>query len=139
MLAAWLRMKYPQWFQGALAASAPIIFFDGVVDPRAYNDIATNDFKKADENCPDNIRLGFAKLAELALFSDSYESIKEIFGLCDAPTNADDVKVLIGTISGALGTMAMVDYPYPTNFVTPLPAWPVNESCKDAADAKVAH
>lgn len=62
MLAAWLRMKYPQWFQGALAASAPIVFFDGVVSPNAYNDIATNDFRKADENCPHEIKKGFAKL-----------------------------------------------------------------------------
>lgn len=33
----------------------------------------------------------------------------------------------------------MVDYPYPTNFVNPLPAWPVNESCRVAAEAKEAH
>lgn len=31
--------------------------------------------------------------------------------------------------------MAMVDYPYPTSFVEPLPAWPVNYSCQQAATA----
>lgn len=132
-------MKYPQWFQGALAASAPILFFDGAVEPRAYNDIATNDFRKADENCPETIKVGFAKMAELAEVSESYEAMGQIFGLCEAPKKADDVIALIGTVNDSLGTMAMVDYPYPTNFVNPLPAWPVNESCKAAADAKVEY
>lgn len=29
-LAAWMRMKYPQTIQGALASSAPILSFDGL-------------------------------------------------------------------------------------------------------------
>jgi len=59
MLAAWLRMKFPQWFQGALAASAPILFFDGYVDPFAYDDIATGIFAKADPDCPASMKAGF--------------------------------------------------------------------------------
>lgn len=72
MLSAWLRMKYPHVFQGALAASAPILFFDGYVDPNAYDDIATNDYRKADAECPGWIKEGFNQLADLRDQADSY-------------------------------------------------------------------
>ena len=89
MLSAWLRLKYPQWFQGALAASAPILFFDGYVDPYAYDDIATDVFRKADMNCPISIKNGFEKLAEVD--KNSYLDLKKIFNLCETPTSAADV------------------------------------------------
>lgn len=28
--------------------------------------------------------------------------------------------------------MAMVNYPYPTSFINPMPAWPVDEACAAA-------
>ena len=135
MLSAWLRMKYPHVFQGALAASAPILFFDGVVSPNAYDDIATDDYRKADEQCPVMIKAGFDQLLELREQADSYQTLHDIFNLCDVPSGAAEVQSLINTLDSSLGTMAMVDYPYPTNFVEPLPAWPVTYSCQQAASA----
>lgn len=41
MLAAWARMKYPTHFQGALAASAPILWFTNKTDPNAYTIVAS--------------------------------------------------------------------------------------------------
>lgn len=35
--------------------------------------------------------------------------------------------------------MVMVDYPYATDFVAPLPAWPINYACDQAAAAREAH
>jgi hypothetical protein len=39
---------------------------------------------------------------------------------------------ILNSINGQLGTMAMVNYPYETSFIEPMPAWPVNAAC-DAA------
>ena len=144
MLSAWLRMKYPQWFQGALAASAPILFFDGYVDPDAYDIIATGSYATCGSGvgvCSDFISDGFAQLESMRDQSDSYEILNEIFNLCAVPSGPAEVESLINTLDSSIGTMAMVNYPYPTSFVEPLPAWPVCASCeagKTAYDANIS-
>ncbi|CAN0916550.1 Lysosomal Pro-X carboxypeptidase [Linum grandiflorum] len=46
MLASWFRLKYPHIAVGALASSAPILYFDGGVAPEdGYYSIVTKDFK----------------------------------------------------------------------------------------------
>lgn len=52
--------------------------------------------------------------------------------MCDVPTGAGDVATLISFVNGCLGSEAMVNYPYPTDFIANLPAWPVTESCNAA-------
>ena len=130
MLASWIRMKYPQHFQGALAASAPILWFKGQTDPNAYTKIASDVFRNVGgDTCYNNISRGFYDLANLKYDSTKYEAINQTFKLCERPTKPEDVQTLIGIISDSLGTMAMVNYPYATSFVNPLPAWPMNASC----------
>ena len=128
MLAAWLRMKYPQWFQGALAASAPILFFDGYVDPYAYDDIATGVYAKADAQCPTSIKNGWNQLRNID--SSYYSQVQKIFNLCDVPKSQVEIATLSAYLNSAFGTMVMVDYPYATDFVAPLPAWPINYACQ---------
>jgi lysosomal Pro-X carboxypeptidase len=76
MLAAWLRMNYPHVFQGALASSAPILFFEGSVSPYAYNTIATQSFTNADPDCPSKIRKGFETLNKWRDQPDKYATLK---------------------------------------------------------------
>ena len=62
--------------------------------------------------------------------ADSYQILNDIFGLCAVPSGPAEVQSLIDTLDSSIGTMAMVNYPYPTSFVEPLPAWPVCTSCE---------
>ena len=62
MLAAWMRIKFPQWFQGALASSAPILAFEGSYDPEEFYNIVTADYGKQTKACPILIKGGFDML-----------------------------------------------------------------------------
>uniref|UniRef100_A0A7S3CRA2 Lysosomal Pro-X carboxypeptidase n=1 Tax=Strombidium rassoulzadegani TaxID=1082188 RepID=A0A7S3CRA2_9SPIT len=132
MLAAWMRMKYPQHFQGAIASSAPILWFNGTINPSAYTDVASGVFKSmGGQECFDGLKYGFFDLVSVQFDKSKYAQVKEIFNLCDDLTSKDDVQDLISYVSDSLGSMAMVNYPYPTEFLNSLPAWPVKESCTE--------
>lgn len=46
VLASWFRLKYPHVALGALASSAPILYFDNIVPPEdGYYSIVTKDFR----------------------------------------------------------------------------------------------
>ena len=45
MLAAWFRLKYPHVAIGALASSAPILYFDDIVPSNSYYATVTKDFQ----------------------------------------------------------------------------------------------
>ncbi|KAF3648650.1 putative lysosomal Pro-X carboxypeptidase-like [Capsicum annuum] len=48
MLASWFRMKYPHIALGALASSAPILYFDNITPQNGYYSIVSKDFKLRD-------------------------------------------------------------------------------------------
>lgn len=64
MLAAWFRIKYPHLVTGALASSAPVLQFTGVVPCDIFNRILTTVYNSAlnekdkpkNYNCSDNIK-----------------------------------------------------------------------------------
>jgi len=66
MLAGWLRMKFPATFQGALAASAPLVYFQGAktAPEDGFSIIATGDFAQTynDSRCSLGIKEGLGYL-----------------------------------------------------------------------------
>jgi hypothetical protein len=67
MLAAWLRMKYPQTFQGAFASSAPILYFKGAptAPENAFNDIISEAFGNRSLACNRTIKRGFEMMENI--------------------------------------------------------------------------
>jgi len=54
--------------------------------------------------------------------------------MCNAWQSVDDAYSAIYYVLNAWGFMAMADYPYPANFLGPMPAWPVNVSAAALTD-----
>lgn len=137
MLSAWFRMKYPQVVDGALAASAPILWSTNVSSattgpdskrPPGYFETVTNDFRAADERCPGLVQQAFAKMLQLAQTPSGLAAIAKQFSLCKNVL-PHEVEHLILWVVNAFGNMAMMDYPYPTGFMAPLPAYPIKVAC----------
>nr|XP_022323280.1 lysosomal Pro-X carboxypeptidase-like [Crassostrea virginica] len=130
MLAAWFRMKYPNVVQGSLAASAPIWTFREDAECDAFDRTVTETFRKSSSVCVDNIKALWRTINTTASQAYGLSKLTEMFHLCRPLKSMDDVDALKGWIQSALVYLAMVDYPYPSKFLAPLPAWPVKETCR---------
>jgi lysosomal Pro-X carboxypeptidase len=134
MLAAWFRIKYPHLVTGAIAASAPVFHFNSTVDPYLFNEIVTDDYKAVSEKCASNIRTAHTSLYALTKDSNNFQKLQDSFITCDAIKSSDEAFNIIAWVDNALTYMAMTNYPYETNFLQPMPAWPVTVSCSKIQD-----
>ncbi|CAK5010770.1 unnamed protein product [Meloidogyne enterolobii] len=133
MLTAWMRIKYPHIIDGGIAASAPVFWFGNVPAPpeHSFDDIVTRTF--INSGCTlQSLSASFETIRKMADSSNGRKFLNEQFHLSSDSQvkNANDGEELIYAIQSVLETMAMVDYPYPSNFLAPLPAWPVKVACK---------
>lgn len=134
MLAAWIRMKYPHTFQGALAASAPILSFKGApsAPETGFDDVITNAFETVYDNktCSSGIREAMKVLDTFKTKDDdAWTFFHDTLKLCKPLSETTDVENLYQHFKAGLEYMVMTDYPYPSSFLQPMPAWPVNASC----------
>ncbi|GAU16128.1 hypothetical protein TSUD_340000, partial [Trifolium subterraneum] len=127
MLAAWFRIKYPHVAIGALASSAPILNFIDLASPYVFNDIVTQDFRSESENCYKVIKGSWKLIEETAQKHGGLELLRKSFRICK---NSMGTGSLEGWLQTAFIYTAMTDYPTPTNFLNPLPAYPVRKMCE---------
>ncbi|KAL9668470.1 hypothetical protein QQ045_006004 [Rhodiola kirilowii] len=127
MLAAWMRLKYPHIAIGALASSAPILQFENIVPPETFYDIVSQDFKRESSTCFDTIKKSWDAVEIEGQKDNGLKQLAKTFRLCGELKSTDD---LSNWLDSAYSYLAMVDYPYPSNFLMPLPEYPIREVCK---------
>lgn len=123
-MSAWFRMKYPNIVAGALAASAPIWQF--TVDCGSYSATVTSAFERANAHCPDIIRQSWDAINSMSSTPADIEKLSQVFRLCDTLDSGETLK---DWLSDMYGDIAMANYPYASDFLSPLPAWPVKAMC----------
>ncbi len=157
MLAAWARVKYPATFAGAIAASAPIFGFAATpptpsanYDFNSYDSVAlcpsfscticnnlfrywrvvTRDATAAAGSaaaCSSNVRAAWQAMFSLAQTAAGLQQLSQLFVTCQPLKSAGDVHLLAALYINAWDTLAMGNYPYPSNYLSgsvDLPPWP---------------
>lgn len=133
MLAAWFRLKYPHIAIGALASSAPILNFENITSPYSFNNIITQDFRGESENCYQVIKKSWQQIEDTAKQTGGLDLLRNSFRICKNYINVDALESWLYT---AYTYTAMTDYPTPSNFLNPLPAFPIKQMCKAIDDPK---
>lgn len=135
MLSAWLRMKYPTTFQGALSSSGPLLYFRGspTAPEDAFGDLISQAFGNVSLKCNNTIQYGFLAMQDIRNNSarrGDWGALGQAFNTCKPINSQADIDNLYLHVMNGYSYMAMTNYPYPTSFLTPMPAWPVNASCR---------
>ena len=139
MLATWGRIAYPEVFAGVVAASAPVVTFEGMepaVEPgESYAEGVTYDVTDkagVEGECETNLRAAFE---ELKLTEMEPKDIVKGLRLCEDGVDLDTIGWdATNWVNEALSYMAMGNFPYPSSYILNgngvLPAFPVREACK---------
>ncbi|XP_057953860.1 uncharacterized protein LOC131148139 [Malania oleifera] len=117
MLASWFRLKYPHIALGALASSAPILWFDDITPHNGYSSIVTKDFKETSESCYETIRASWTQIQQIGSTPDGLSFLTRKFRTC-SPLN--DSSELMNYMVGIYEVAAQYDRP---------PYYPVNRIC----------
>lgn len=142
MLAAWMRMKYPNVIEGALAGSAPIFQFPEEYDCNQFLKIVTKDYETYSPNCSVSIARswqlirdyasGISKLNKKNIYhspSSGLTKIGELFNTCEPLRYPADVDSLLSLLNSIWVNMAMTDYANEANFLSKMPAYPIKHAC----------
>ncbi|KAM3723016.1 putative serine protease [Dirofilaria immitis] len=139
MLAAWFRMKYPHVIDGAWASSAPMKdFYEAGIEPDHISNITATTY--VNSGCDRKVfSEGFIAIRKLSKTENGRTILNEIFHAKPdhEMKSFDDFTSLYNYIYSAIFYMAMTNYPYPVDFLTSLPGFPVKYACQFAKKAEI--
>ncbi|KAH7542071.1 hypothetical protein FEM48_Zijuj02G0034500 [Ziziphus jujuba var. spinosa] len=92
MLASWFRLKYPHIALGALASSAPILYFDDITPQNGYYSIATKDFREVSENCYQIIRKSWSEIDKVTARNNGLSTLSKKFRTCKPLKESSELK-----------------------------------------------
>ncbi|XP_058112653.1 uncharacterized protein LOC131255796 [Magnolia sinica] len=117
MLASWFRLKYPHIAIGAVASSAPILYFDDITPENGYFSVVTKDYRETSESCYSTIRQSWFEIDTIASQSNGLTLLSQKFHTCSPLNDTQELKDYIGILF-----VAAAQYNYP-------PKYPVNVIC----------
>nr|GME11670.1 lysosomal Pro-X carboxypeptidase-like [Ipomoea batatas] len=117
MLASWFRLKYPHVALGALASSAPILYFDNITPQNGYYTIVTKDFREVSESCYQTIRKSWSIIDKIASKPNGLSILSRKFKLCQDINSSRDLKDYL-----------VLRYSVAAQYDAP-PEYPVTEVC----------
>ncbi|KAJ8551942.1 hypothetical protein K7X08_028385 [Anisodus acutangulus] len=97
MLASWFRMKYPHIALGALASSAPILYFDNITPQNGYYSIVSKDFKEASKSCYRTIRKSWSIIDKIASRKNGLSYLSRKFKTCSHLNDSFELKDYLDT------------------------------------------
>ncbi|XP_031266533.1 lysosomal Pro-X carboxypeptidase-like [Pistacia vera] len=92
MLASWFRLKYPHVALGALASSAPILYFDDITPQNGYYSVVTRDFREASETCYRTILKSWSEIDKVASTPNGLSILSEKFRTCKPLKESSELK-----------------------------------------------
>ncbi|VVB02328.1 unnamed protein product [Arabis nemorensis] len=98
MLAAWFRLKYPHIALGALASSAPLLYFEDTRPKFGYYYIITKVFKETSERCYKTIRTSWDEIDRVAAKSNGLLILSKKFKTCAQLSRSFDIKDFLDSI-----------------------------------------
>ncbi|XP_047168028.1 lysosomal Pro-X carboxypeptidase-like isoform X2 [Vigna umbellata] len=92
MLASWFRLKYPHMAIGALASSAPILYFDDITPQDGYYSVVSRDYREASETCYQTILQSWSEIDSVASQPKGLSLLSQRFNTCRPLNKSSDLK-----------------------------------------------